>query len=184
MMGLVVGLATMPLSAGAAVLDAAVFGERTELSVFDAAVEGEADLGLAGDETLSLAVGFDGGGPAAAEGGFELMTGGGDVLLDGELTTLAAPGGGTLELAFGGLGGPAAGGFEGSAAVTLDFGGALGADPSAAFEDGGAYEVSVFLNGAGDPAPAPIPLPASGLLVAAALGGLGLVRSRRTPRRT
>ena len=178
-MGLLAGLAMAPAAAGAAVLEVAGFGEETELSVFDAAVDAASGLRLSGDETLSLALGYEGGDPAGAEGGFELL-GGDGVILDGALATLASADG-TLELVFDDLTGSAAVGSGALATVTLDFGGAFGADPLAAFEDGGAYEAGLaFALGEGSGAgPAPIPLPAAGLLMLAALGGLGVAGRHR-----
>ena len=169
-MGLLAGLMlSAPLAAGAAVIDVAVFGDEVELSTFDAPVEGGA---------LSLAAGYDAGGPPTAEGGFEVVAED-ELLLDGVLATLAAPGDGTLELAFADLAGPGAAAFGSTALVTLDFGGALGADPLAAFGEGGAYEASIALASPPGASPAPIPLPASGALMLAAALGLGVAGRRR-----
>ena len=178
-MGLLAGLAMAPAAAGAAVLEVAQVGAETELSVFDAAVDSADGLGLSGGETLSLVVGLEAGDPGGAEGGFELL-GGDGVVLDGALATLASTEG-ALELVFDDLTGSAAGGSGTLAVVTLDLGGALGADPLAAFADGGAYEtgLTLGLEAASGPGPAPIPLPAAGVLMLAALGGLGLARRAR-----
>ena len=152
-------------------------GDEGDLSSFGGIIDSSAGVTLNGVAELGYFFAFDPNDLGSAAAAFDIIDESNDVLLSDNLIDVGFRDN-VVELLFDGLTGAAAGLFNTTALVEIEFDGLLGSDPFAFFEDGEAYATRIRVSNVLTDV-TPIPVPASLPLMMAAMGGIALLRRRK-----
>jgi hypothetical protein len=167
------------LSSNTALIDYFEIPLEGDLSAFGSVVDFTNGVSPAGFAKIGFGIGFSLADPmTGASGGFDISDEDG-IFLSGDLLALGFIKD-VIELQFGNLKGSAAGLFSSSVLAMIAFDNPLGDNPFASLFEGDSRSASIVISSIADSTVPPIPLPAGLILLLTGIGGIFLLKRRRS----